>query len=174
MLELTKRKITTTHVKDVKVSVRKIDINKNLEKTEEESPDSQLAQQIKMTDDYKIIEKLQEHVRKLEKTLDQTKSDYEAAQVDLESTRIDLAAERQKIKRLQEQVDSSSKGYEINLEKVKNEMILKRQDDLDLAVEEERKRNELEFENAIKRSNCRRENEFGNKTKRRYVVSKYG
>jgi len=114
------------------------------------SPDTQFAQQIKMTDDYKMIEKLQERVQKLEKTLEKTRSDYEIAQADLESTRIDFAGEKQKNKRLQEQNDSSSKGHEISLEKYKAELISKRQDDVEQAIEEERKRNELEFEVRLK------------------------
>jgi len=130
-------------------SVSKVDINKTIG-DDTMSPDTQFAQQIKMTDDYKMIEKLQERVQKLEKTLEKTRSDYEIAQADLESTRIDFAGEKQKNKRLQEQNDSSSKGHEISLEKYKAELISKRQDDVEQAIEEERKRNELEFEVRLK------------------------
>lgn len=143
LLEYKKRqqriKATT---REVKVSLNRADINDNIS-SHDDSADMQLAKQIKMTDDYKMIEKLQERVRQLEKSLDQVKNEYENAQAELESTRVDLAAEKQKSKRLQEQLD---KGQEMSIEKLKNDMQLKKQDDLDAAVEEERKRNEMEFQ----------------------------
>lgn len=125
----------------------KVDINKNIGSDGgEESSDMQLAQQIKMTDDYKMIEKLQDRVRQLEKSLDTSRGDYESAQADLESTRIDLASEKQKCKRLQEQVE---KDVAIGEEKLRNEILGRKQDEIDQAVEEERKRNELEFQSRM-------------------------
>lgn len=134
---------------DPNVRLSKVDINKNIGVGGETDPgddEMQLAQQIKMTDDYKMIEKLQERVRNFEKSLEQSKSEYEAAQADLESTRIDLATERQKCKRFQEQAE---KGAEINEEKLRNEVLAKKQEEIEAAVEEERKRNELEFESRL-------------------------
>lgn len=130
------------------VRMSKVDINKNIGVGEGDPGDDemQLAQQIKMTDDYKMIEKLQERVRNMEKSLEQSKGEYEAAQADLESTRIDLATERQKTKRLQEQVE---KGLEINEEKLREEILSKKKEELENAVDEERKRNVLEFESRL-------------------------
>lgn len=128
----------------------KVDINKNIGNASsdgaEEPSDMHLAQQIKMTDDYKMIEKLQERVRQLEKQFDTSQGDYESAQTDLESTRIDLASEKQKCKRLQEQAE---KGALLGEEKLRNEMMARKQDEIDQAVEEERKRNELEFQSRM-------------------------
>ena len=153
MMEFQKNKVKKGYKDE-----QKVDINKNVGSDGGEEPsDMQLAQQIKMTDDYKMIEKLQDRVRNLEKYLEQTRSDYESAQADLESTRIDLATEKQKCKRLQEQVE---KGAEINEEKLRNTIMIKKQEELDQAVEEERKRNELEFSSrmnealADERSKC--------------------
>ena len=126
----------------------KVDINKNIgsDGGEDNPSEIQLAQQIKMTDDYKIIEKLQDRVRQLEKSLEQSRSDYESAQADLESTRIEIATEKQKCKRLQEQ---SEKVAEINEEKLRAEIVSRKQEEIDAAVDEERKRNELEFQSRM-------------------------
>ena len=64
----------------------------------------------------------------------------------MESTRIDLASEKQKCKRLQEQVE---KDVAIGEEKLRNEILGRKQDEIDQAVEEERKRNELEFQSRM-------------------------
>lgn len=132
------------------VDIKKTDINKNIGKSSSSlSPDSEFAQQIKMTDDYKMIEKLQHQVRNLEKQLEKIKTDYENSQADLEATRLELAAEKQKSKRLQEENDTSNKGHEEDLEKVKNDLLSKKKDDLDCAIEEERQRSELEFKSRL-------------------------
>ena len=149
MMEFAKNKQKSFHPE---VNVSKVDINKNIGSgggdtdPGDDVTEMQLAQQIKMTDDYKIIEKLQERVRSMEKSIEQSKIDYESAQADLESTRIDLAAERQKSKRLQEQAE---KGAEINEEKLRYELLAKKREEVDAAVEEERKRNELEFKSRL-------------------------
>ena len=146
MMEFQKTKHTKGSNKNFKMEY-KVDINKNIGSDGGEDPsDMQLAQQIKMTDDYKMIEKLQERLRQLEKSLDTSRSDYESAQADLESTRIDLASEKQKCKRLQEQVE---KDVVIGEEKLRNEILGRKQDEIDQAVEEERKRNELEFQSRM-------------------------
>ena len=130
---------------DESMQDQKVDINQNLDNdmNDNDNPDLQLAKQIKMTDDYKMIEKLQERIRQLEKLLNQVKREYESSQADLESAQIELAAERQVSKSLKEEVD---KNQEIDVEKIKNEMLVKKQDEIEAAVEEERKRNEMEFE----------------------------
>ena len=128
----------------------KSDINHNDDMddmNENESSDLQLAKQIKMTDDYKMIEKLQERVRQLEKLMAQSKEDYESAQSEfqseLENVQTELAAEREVCKSLKEELD---RNMEIDVEKIKNDILMKKQDEIEAAVEEERKRNELEFE----------------------------
>lgn len=140
LMEITKRKDDGEgNTKD-----QKVDINQNLDKEDDnDNEDLQLAKQIKMTDDYKMIEKLQDRIRQLEKLLAQVKKEYELSQTELESVHNELARERQITKSLREEVEKSN---EIDVEKIKNEMLLKKQDEIELAVEEERKRNEMEFE----------------------------
>ena len=78
-----------------------------------------------------MIEKLQHQVRKLEKQLEKMKTDYENSQADLEATRLEIAAEKQKSKLLQEDNDTSNKGHKEDLEKVNNDLLSKKKDDLD-------------------------------------------
>ncbi|XP_047143533.1 zinc finger MYND domain-containing protein 11 isoform X1 [Hydra vulgaris] len=99
----------------------------------------QFAQQIKMTDDYKMITKLQEQINKYESTVSQLRFDYETAQTNLESVRLDLAIEKQKTVKFQEELE---KGNEIGIENIKNNILLKKKDELDAALQEERRKNE--------------------------------
>ena len=93
----TKKKSKSIENEKIKIETKTDLCNENL--------DHQFAQQIKMTDDYKMITKLQEQINKYENIISQIRSDYETAQANLESVRLDLAIEKQKSMKFQEELE---------------------------------------------------------------------